>query len=96
MAGGLISNRKGVNIPYGELKQRVPTEKDIKDLELIAELDTEFCAISFVSTSEDVLHVKKLLENYGNSNIKLISFQSSKCIFCNNLLRFLCLWRFIG
>ena len=73
MAGGPISNRKGVNIPYGELKQRVPTEKDIKDLELIAELDTEFCAISFVSTAEDVLHVRKLLENYDNSNIKLIS-----------------------
>ncbi|MFX1453642.1 MAG: pyruvate kinase [Promethearchaeota archaeon] len=73
LAGGPISNRKGVNIPYGEIKQKVPTEKDIKDLELIAELDTEFCAISFVSTSEDVLHVKKLLENYGNSNIKLIS-----------------------
>jgi pyruvate kinase len=73
LAGGPISNRKGVNIPYGELKQRVPTEKDIKDLELIAELDTEFCAISFVSTAEDVLHVKKLLENYGNRNIKLIS-----------------------
>ena len=73
LAGGPISNRKGVNIPYGELKQRVPTEKDIKDLEIIAELDTEFCAISFVSTSEDVLHVRKLLENYGNSKIKLIS-----------------------
>ena len=73
LAGGPISNKKGVNIPYGELKQRVPTEKDIKDLELIAELDTEYCAISFVSTPEDVIHVKKLLENYGNSNIKLIS-----------------------
>jgi pyruvate kinase len=73
LAGGPISNRKGVNIPYGELKQRVPTEKDIKDLELIAELDTEYCAISFVSTPEDVLHVKKLLENYGNRKIKLIS-----------------------
>ncbi|MHA1291063.1 MAG: pyruvate kinase [Promethearchaeota archaeon] len=73
LAGGPISNRKGVNIPTGELKQRVPTEKDIKDLELIAELDTEYCAISFVSTGSDVLHVKKILENYGNSDMKLIS-----------------------
>jgi len=73
LAGGPISNRKGVNIPSGELKHRVPTEKDIKDLELIAELNTEFCAISFVSDADDVLHVKKILENYGNSKIKLIS-----------------------
>ncbi|MHA2120706.1 MAG: pyruvate kinase, partial [Promethearchaeota archaeon] len=73
LAGGTIGNRKGVNIPTGELKQRVPTEKDIKDLELIAELDPEYCAISFVSDGSDVLHVKKILENYGNNNIKLIS-----------------------
>ncbi|MFW9822488.1 MAG: pyruvate kinase [Candidatus Thorarchaeota archaeon] len=73
LAGGMISDRKGVNIPSGGLQQKVPTEKDIKDLELIAELDTEFVAISFVSDGSDVLHVKKILENYGNDNIKLIS-----------------------
>jgi len=73
LAGGTISNRKGVNIPSGELSQKVPTEKDIIDLEFIAELDPEYVAISFVSGSDDVLHVRKILENYGNSTIKLIS-----------------------
>jgi pyruvate kinase len=73
IAGGLISNNKGVNIPAGELKQSVPTEKDIKDLEYIADLNLEFVAISFVSGGDDVLTVKKLLENYGNNQIKLIS-----------------------
>ncbi|MFX1426484.1 MAG: pyruvate kinase [Promethearchaeota archaeon] len=73
LAGGMISNRKGVNIPTGELQQRVPTKKDVQDLELIAELDPEYVAISFVSDSSDVLHVKKILENYGNNSIKLIS-----------------------
>ncbi len=73
LAGGLISNRKGVNIPAGELSQKVPTEKDVKDLEFIAKLDPEYVAISFVSGGDDVLHVKRILENYGNSKIKLIS-----------------------
>ncbi len=73
ISGGIISNRKGVNIPAGDLKQRVPTEKDIKDLELIAELDPEYVAISFVASGDDVLHVKRIIENYGNRNIKLIS-----------------------
>jgi pyruvate kinase len=73
IAGGLISNNKGVNIPYGELKQTVPTEKDIKDLEFIADLNPEFVAISFVSGGNDILTVKRLLENYGNSDIKLIA-----------------------
>lgn len=73
LAGGTISNRKGVNVPTGELFQKVPTEKDKKDLEFIAKLNPEYVAISFVSGGDDVLHVKKLLENYGNSKIKLIS-----------------------
>jgi pyruvate kinase len=73
IAGGLISNNKGVNIPTGEIHQSVPTEKDIKDLEFIADINPEFVAISFVSSGDDVLTVKKLLENYGNENIKLIS-----------------------
>ncbi|MFW9972766.1 MAG: pyruvate kinase [Candidatus Odinarchaeota archaeon] len=73
LAGGTISNRKGVNIPLGELSQKVPTEKDVKDLEFITKLDPEYVAISFVSGGDDVLHVRKILENYGNSNIKLIS-----------------------
>ncbi len=73
LAGGMISNRKGVNIPAGELSQKVPTEKDVKDLEFIAEISPEYVAISFVAGGDDVLHVKKILENYGNSKIKLIS-----------------------
>jgi len=73
IAGGTISNNKGVNIPSKELTTRVPTEKDIKDLEFIAKLDPEFVAISFVADSNDVLKVKRLLENFGNGDIKLIS-----------------------
>ncbi|MFX1503061.1 MAG: pyruvate kinase, partial [Promethearchaeota archaeon] len=73
LAGGTISNRKGVNIPSGELSQKVPTEKDKKDLEFIAKLDPEYVAISFVSGGDDVLHVKRILENFNNSKIKLIS-----------------------
>jgi pyruvate kinase len=73
LSGGMISNRKGVNIPAGELSQKVPTEKDVRDLEFIAEMDPEYVAISFVSGGDDVLRVKRILENYGNSKIKLIS-----------------------
>ncbi|MHA1242664.1 MAG: pyruvate kinase, partial [Promethearchaeota archaeon] len=46
IAGGIISNNKGVNIPAVELNQSVPTEKDIKDLEFIADINPEFVAIS--------------------------------------------------
>jgi len=73
IAGGTISSNKGVNIPSGLLKQRVPTEKDKEDLAFIAKLDPEYVAVSFVSDGDDILNVKRILENYGNSETKLIS-----------------------
>lgn len=73
ITGGRISSHKGVNIPTRDLKQSVPTKKDKGDLKLISELGPEFVAISFVSDSNDVLKVRRLLENYGNDSIKLIA-----------------------
>ena len=73
IAGGPISSNKGVNIPSGELKQKVPTKKDVKDMKLIAQLDPEFLAISFVANAGEVLNIRKMMQNFGNKDIKLIS-----------------------
>jgi pyruvate kinase len=73
LAGGYISTRKGVNLPHTEISMTVPTEKDKEDLKLIAKLDPEYVAISFVGYDVDVLTVKNLLAEHGNENIKLIS-----------------------
>lgn len=73
VAGGWISSRKGVNLPSTEISLSVPTEKDIADLKVIAELDPEFIAVSFVRDAMDVLRVKEMLEGYGNDSIKLVS-----------------------
>ncbi|MHA1680310.1 MAG: pyruvate kinase [Promethearchaeota archaeon] len=73
VAGGFISSKKGVNLPSTEISIRVPTEKDVADLAAIAKLDPEYVAISFVQDGIDVLAVKEILAEHGNSDIKLIS-----------------------
>ncbi len=72
-AGGLISDRKGCNIPSGNISIEVPTEKDKEDLAFIAELDPEFVAASFIGYPADVVKVRKALEEAGNSKIKIVS-----------------------
>jgi len=72
-AGGMISNHKGCNIPKGNLSVEVVTPKDRKDLELIAKLNPEYVAASFVETAEDILHVRNILKGFGNENIKIIA-----------------------
>ena len=73
LTGGFISTRKGVNLPTSEISLKVPTEKDKEDLKLIAELDPEFVAVSFVATADDVEKIRDILAGYGNKSIKLIS-----------------------
>jgi len=73
IAGGYISSRKGVNLPSTEISLSVPTEKDTADLKVIAELNPEFVAVSFVRDAHDVLKIKEMLAGYGNDTIRLVS-----------------------
>jgi len=70
-AGGNLSSRKGINIPT-EISQRVPTEKDVRDLKFMAANDLDFIAASFVSDPKDVINVRKIIEDEGKS-IPIIS-----------------------
>lgn len=71
--GGPISGRKGVNIPGIKLSCAIPTEKDLKDLDLASELEPDFIALSFVTDAEDVLRVKEILQTNGPRDAGIIS-----------------------
>ncbi|GAB4316822.1 MAG: pyruvate kinase [Promethearchaeota archaeon] len=72
-AGGMISDHKGCNIPSGNVSIEVPTEKDEEDLALIAQLDPEFVAASFIGSARDVEKVRECLHENGNKDVKIIS-----------------------
>jgi len=72
-SGGMISDKKGCNIPSGNISLNVVTPKDERDLKIIAELNPEYVASSFIGTAEDVKKVRRFLTEYGNSDIKIIS-----------------------
>lgn len=72
-SGGPISSRKGVNIPGIRLSCSMPTEKDIKDIELAAELGVDFIALSFVRDGDEVRRVNEILEENGLGDADVIS-----------------------
>jgi pyruvate kinase len=78
-AGGMISDKKGCNIPSGNISLNVITPKDERDLKLIAELDPEWVAASFIGYAKDVQKVKDMLASFGNTNIKVISKIERPC-----------------
>ncbi|MEC8040536.1 MAG: pyruvate kinase [Pseudomonadota bacterium] len=60
IAGGTISNRKGVNVPDVVLPLAALSEKDKKDLEFVCQLGVDWLALSFVQRPEDVWEARNL------------------------------------
>ncbi|RDC72109.1 pyruvate kinase [Rhodovulum sp. 12E13] len=54
MAGGTISNRKGVNVPDVVLPVAALSDKDKADLEFVCELGVDWLGLSFVQRADDM------------------------------------------
>ena len=70
--GGVIYGRKSVNIPGVAIDLPSVTERDARFINWAIDMDIDFIAHSFVRKKEDVLAVKKIIEE-RNSTIKIIS-----------------------
>ncbi|HHU78122.1 MAG: pyruvate kinase [Caldicoprobacterales bacterium] len=71
--GGIIGDRKGINVPDTEVNLPSLTEKDIEDIIFGIENGFDFIAASFVRKAQDVLEIKKVLEKNGGQGIMVIA-----------------------
>jgi pyruvate kinase len=60
MNGGVLSDRKGVNIPDVVLPIPALTKKDLADLRFVLPLGIDYIGLSFVQRAEDVAQAKAL------------------------------------
>jgi pyruvate kinase len=72
LAGGELSSNKGMNRKGGGLAAECITEKDIKDIAYVNELDLDYVAASFIKSVDDIHQVRKLLKQY-NSDISIVA-----------------------
>jgi len=61
IVGGVLSDRKGVNVPNAVLPLAALTEKDRKDLTFALQCGVDWVALSFVQRAADVAEAKKLV-----------------------------------
>lgn len=71
--GGVVSNKKGVNVPNVSLSMPYMSQKDIDDILFGIKQDVDFIAASFVRTAADVKEIKTLLRDNGGRNIGVIA-----------------------
>ena len=63
--GGRLEDRKGVNLPGVSLGKRALMRESRDDLLFAIEHDVDYIAASFVRSAEDVLEIRRFLEDHG-------------------------------
>lgn len=71
--GGALKPRKGVNLPGIQTTLPGVTERDIVHLQYGVREGIDIVAASFVRKAEDIMQIRKLLEDFGAGHIQIIS-----------------------
>jgi len=70
---GFLGHRKGINVPDVFVDLPSLTEKDIEDIKYGITADFDYIAASFVRTANDIINIRKVLEDNGGGHIKIIA-----------------------
>ncbi len=71
--GGGLGDRKGINVPGVTVSLPYMSEKDRNDIVFGVENGFEFIAASFTRNAQDLLDIRKVLEDLGGGNIGIIA-----------------------
>ena len=71
--GGELKDNKGVNLPGALVGLPAISEKDREDILFGIENDVDFIAASFTRKPEDILEVRRILEENGGGHIRIIA-----------------------
>lgn len=70
--GGVLSSKKGINLPDTKISLPALTEKDLADLEFIIEQECDWVALSFVRSVKDLVILRSKLDE-KKSKTKIIA-----------------------
>jgi pyruvate kinase len=70
--GGILSSKKGINLPDTKISLPALTEKDLADLEFIIEQKLDWVALSFVRNVKDIVILRSKLDE-KRSKTKIIA-----------------------
>ena len=69
---GALGQKKGVNLPGVSVSLPAVAEKDKADLKFGCEVGVDYIAASFIRKASDVAEVRRVLDDNGGENIKII------------------------
>ncbi|NLK65184.1 MAG: pyruvate kinase [Tissierellia bacterium] len=71
--GGKLKNKKGINVPNVHINLPALTDRDLSDIRFGIEQGIDYIAASFIRKPDDVIEIRKILEEEKASHIMIIS-----------------------
>ncbi len=71
--GGVVSNKKGINLPGVNVNMPFISQKDREDILFGIKEEFDFIAASFTRTADDVLEIRKILDENGGRDLNIIA-----------------------
>src|SRR3984885_8079388 len=65
--GGILTSRKGVNLPNTKVSIPSLTEEDLENLKYALDWDVDWIGLSFVRTGQDIMELKKIIAASGKA-----------------------------
>jgi pyruvate kinase len=78
--GGMLAERKGINLPGVALPIASLTDKDIVDLKWAVEQNADYIALSFVRRASDCEHAKQLIKEAGGRAPLIAKIEKAEAI----------------
>lgn len=79
-AGGILSSKKGVNLPNTKISLPCLTVKDIRDLDFALENDVDWIGLSFVRSVTDIVELKDIIKHKGKRTRVIAKIEKPEAI----------------
>jgi pyruvate kinase len=80
VTSGILSDHKGINKKGGGLSASALTAIDRENIELAAELEMDFLAVSFVCNGDDVLEARRLFHEAGGKGLIVAKIERAEAV----------------
>lgn len=80
IAGGPLSNKKGVNLPNTKISQPSLTEKDKIDAQFLLDQEVDWIALSFVRKEKDILDLRKIMKAHPHSSRTIAKIEKPEAL----------------
>lgn len=78
--GGILTSRKGVNLPNTKVSIPSLTEEDLANLDFALANNVEWIGLSFVRKSEDIIDLKRIISRSGKTSRVIAKIEKPEAI----------------